>query len=354
MISTAGLRCAAVLVLTLGAFALAPGVASAHGIGGSAADVSMWGFVPLGIQHMLLGWDHLLFIGGVVLLAGELGRAAKLITVFVLGHSTTLIVATLAEWQVNALAVDVVIALSVAFVGVVGLIGRPQRWLWFGLAVLAFGLVHGLGLSTRLQALGLPEDGMLARVIAFNVGIEVGQLSAIVVMVLLGKLFARMITWSHAERATHGGFVAVGVVAALVLTVLTATGVMGEGRAEAIGSCSLSARATTYAAGGGHPDKAFYGPAETYPEADFGHVLGDGYVVVHYSTSLPDAQVTELRKLITGPGGAGMLAGATPDQDEPLKAVNAEDQLECAEFDLPALRQFTKNWHAELEGVTAG
>ncbi len=341
--------------MMVAAFAGAPGVALAHGIGGSAADLSVWGFVPLGIEHMLLGWDHLLFIGGVVLLAGELGRAAKLITVFVLGHSTTLILATLAEWQVNALAVDVVIALSVAFVGVVGLIGRPQRWLWFGLAVLAFGLVHGLGLSTRLQALGLPEDGMLARVIAFNVGIEVGQLSAIVVMVLLGKLFARVITWSHAERATHGGFVAIGVVAALVLTMLTVTGVTGEGRAEAIGSCSVSTRATTYAAeGGGHPDKPFYGPGETYPEADFGHVLGDGYVLVHYPTTLPDDQVRELKKLVTGPDGAGMLAGATPDQDEPLKAVNAQNQLECEEFDLPALRRFTQNWHAELKGTTAG
>lgn len=354
MIPTTRRRCAAVLVMMLVALVGSPGIAFAHGIGGSAADLSVWEFVPLGVEHMLLGWDHLLFIGGVVLLAGELGRAAKLITVFVLGHSATLIIATLAEWQINATAVDVVIALSVAFVGVVGWIGRPRRWWGFGTAVLAFGLVHGLGLATRLQALGLPEDGMLTRVIAFNVGIELGQLLAIVAMVLLGKLLARVITWSHAKRATHGGFAAVGLVAAMLLTMLAVTGVTSEERAESLGTCSVGARATTYSAeGGGHPDKKFYGPAETYPETDFGHVLGDGYVLVHYPATLPKAQVAELKKLITGPDGTGMLAGATSDQDELVKAVNAQDQLECDEFDLPALRRFTANWQAELKGTTS-
>ncbi|WP_309235798.1 HupE/UreJ family protein [Amycolatopsis sp. SID8362] len=143
-----------------------PPAASAHGISGSAADKNTLEFIPLGIEHMLLGWDHLLFIAGIVLLAGELRRAAKLISVFVLGHSTTLIAGTLAGWRVDATVVDIVIALSLVFVGVVG---------WFGLGVFAFGLVHGLGLSTRLQDLGLPEDGLFGRVIAFNVGVEIGQ-----------------------------------------------------------------------------------------------------------------------------------------------------------------------------------
>lgn len=82
-------------------------------------------FVPVGIEHMLFGWDHLLFIAGVVLQAGRRGRAAKLIMVFVPGHGTTLIVATLVGWRVNATAVDIVIALSVAFVGFAGTIAPP-------------------------------------------------------------------------------------------------------------------------------------------------------------------------------------------------------------------------------------
>jgi len=80
----------------------APPVASAHGIHGSAASLSTLEFVPLGIEHMLLGWDYLLFIVGVVLLAGKMGRAAKLISLFVAGHSLTLIVATLVGWQLDA------------------------------------------------------------------------------------------------------------------------------------------------------------------------------------------------------------------------------------------------------------
>jgi hydrogenase/urease accessory protein HupE len=148
-----------------------PGVALAHGIGGEAANLGLWGFIPLGIEHMLLGWDHLLFIAGIVLLAGQLKRSAKLISLFVLGHSTTLILATMVGWKLNATLVDVVIALSLVFVGVVGWIGRPKQWNWFALCILGFGLIHGLGLSTRLQDLGIPRDGsLLPKVIAFNVG----------------------------------------------------------------------------------------------------------------------------------------------------------------------------------------
>lgn len=113
----------------------------AHGITDDAGDRSVLGFVPLGIEHMLLGWDHVLFIGGVVLLAGEWRRAAKLITVFVIGHSLTLITATLAGWQVNPVLVDVVIVLSVVFVGGYGMVaGRPKRWDIFGGIVYLFGV----------------------------------------------------------------------------------------------------------------------------------------------------------------------------------------------------------------------
>src|SRR5215207_4874029 len=90
--------------------------AHAHGIGHEAADRSILGFIPVGIGHMLLGWDHLLFVAGVVLVAGQARRAAKLISLFVVGHSTTLIVATLAGWRVNPDAVDAVIAFSVVVV----------------------------------------------------------------------------------------------------------------------------------------------------------------------------------------------------------------------------------------------
>ena len=84
-------------------------------------------YVWIGFWHMVGGWDHLLFILGVVLIAGAIKPAAKLISLFVLGHSLTLIVATVAGWQVDATVVDVVIALSLVYVGVQGLMGRPDE-----------------------------------------------------------------------------------------------------------------------------------------------------------------------------------------------------------------------------------
>jgi len=83
------------------------------------------------------------------------------ISVCVAGHSLTLLAATLAGWQISATLVDVVIALSVVFVGVMGVRQGPRDWRLIGAAVFGFGLIHGLGLSTRLQHLGLPEDGLL-------------------------------------------------------------------------------------------------------------------------------------------------------------------------------------------------
>ena len=132
-----------------------------------------------------------MFILGVVLIAGAIKPAAKLISLFVLGHSLTLIVATVAGWQVNATVVDVVIALSPVYVGVQGLMGRPDNFRLMGAIVFGFGLVHGLGLSTRLQDLGLPESGVVIRVILFNIGVEIGQLTALAVIVGLGTLAVR-------------------------------------------------------------------------------------------------------------------------------------------------------------------
>jgi len=106
------------------AFALLAGLANAHGIGEDAAGRSTIEYIPLGMEHMLLGWDHLVFIAGVLLLATGLKEAAKLISLFVLGHSITLIAATLAGWQLDATAVDVVIALSLVYVGVQGMAGK--------------------------------------------------------------------------------------------------------------------------------------------------------------------------------------------------------------------------------------
>jgi hydrogenase/urease accessory protein HupE len=180
-------------------------------------------FLWQGATHMLGGLDHILFIAGVVLLASSLSRGAKLISVFVIGHSLTLLIATLAGWRVDPTPVDVVIALSVAYIGYRNLRGPPERWGPTVTAIFAFGLVHGLGLATRLQDLGLPPDGwaLVGRVLAFNVGVEIGQVAALGAMVGAGLLIRGLIReQNEARRAFAVALIAAGLLGAIALPLL--------------------------------------------------------------------------------------------------------------------------------------
>lgn len=188
--------CAAVLALP-GLLLLAP-TASAHGLGAQDPNRPIPEYLWLGFKHLLAGWDHLLFILAIVLLAGGLWRATKLISLFVAGHSITLMLATTQEWTVSPELVDVVIALSVLFVAVVGLRGRPQTWTWFGAALFGIGLVHGLGLATRLLELGVADNGLAWRVLLFNIGVELGQAVAVIAFVGAGMVLTRL--WASRER----------------------------------------------------------------------------------------------------------------------------------------------------------
>ena len=194
------------------------GTVQAHGVAPPPKD-GILDFGWLGFTHMLTGWDHLLFIAGVVLLAWHPKRALSLLSLFALGHSVTLITATLAGWRFDPEFVDVVIAVSVGVVGVIGLIGRPRRYWWFGVVVLAFGLVHGLGLATRFQALTIPAGGELSRLIAFNVGVEVGQAVAVYLIYLLGEALTYRPRWPRIERAGFGGLTVIGLVLSTALTI---------------------------------------------------------------------------------------------------------------------------------------
>lgn len=334
-----------------------PPDALAHGLHGSARELTAWEFLPLGIEHMLLGWDHLLFIVGIVLLAGRMGRAAKLISLFVAGHSLTLIVATLAGWRLDATLVDVVIALSVVYVGIQGLRGQPERWTATGAVVLAFGLVHGLGLSTRLQALGLPEDGVLWRVIAFNVGVEIGQLAALTVIVAVGTLVARSLRRPPVRRLAFGSLAAAGLVAAAVLSLPSAE----ERRVEELRAaglspdapCEVSEAEPPSLAGGKHPPKQFFHPGEAVAEEDLDHVLGDGYAIVRYHESLPDAQRQRLAGWVDGPN-RGVIGAPDAEQSEPVRVVAAYRTLSCSRFDPGSVQRFTGRWLADQRAEAAG
>jgi hypothetical protein len=145
----------------------------------------MW----IGATHMLSGYDHLLFVLGIIFFLTRFRDIVKYITAFTLGHSATLIFATFNGIQVNYFLIDAVIALSVCYIAFANLDGfrkyldvKPPNLLAM---IAGLGLIHGLGLSTRLQQLPLSENELLLNIISFNVGIEVGQILALTLMLVL-------------------------------------------------------------------------------------------------------------------------------------------------------------------------
>ncbi len=146
-------------------------------------------YLWIGATHMLSGYDHLLFVFGIIFFLTRFRDIVKYITAFTLGHSATLIYATFTGLQVNYFLIDAVIALSVVYIAFANLDGFKKYWgikapnLMF--MIIALGLIHGLGLSTRLQQLPLSEDHLLMNIISFNVGIELGQIAALTVMLLV-------------------------------------------------------------------------------------------------------------------------------------------------------------------------
>ena len=319
--------------------------ASAHGLG-DTSGASVLDFVPLGAAHMLTGWDHLLFIGGALLVAGAARPAVRVLSVFAAGHSTTLLLATLAGWRVSATGVDLVVAASVAFAGVAALRGvRPGRW--FSAAVAAFGLVHGLGLATRLQDADLPTDGLLAKAVAFNVGVEIGQLIA--VATVGGVVAAARRWWS--SRTPHQTWALARIAAALVL--VGSIGAVGAvavqelnptSEANVAAGCVQGPRTQDFPDGGGHTSDQFFTPTQAAPMADFGHSLADGYVAFLYRPDLSEDDVAALRQLVTADPGRGVLAGANPGQEAAVAAVTKDSTLTCQTVDASTLDAFANDW----------
>ena len=304
-------------------------------------------YVWIGFWHMVGGWDHLLFILGVVLIAGAIKPAAKLISLFVAGHSLTLIVATVAGWKLDATLVDVVIALSLVYVGVQGWRGRPEDYRLMGAIVFAFGLVHGLGLSTRLQDLGLPDSGLVERVLLFNVGVELGQLTALAIIVGVGTLLVRWLRPSDEIRKTAFiALVTVGLVAAAVIS-FPADDSSDSERVAAGGadsSCTETTAEFTPLPGGGHPERIFFAPGEAAPEEDLAHVLGDGYVIVRYRADLAPKHTRALQNWAEQTDPPYVIAAPANGQGPAIRALTYEQELRCAKPDMAGLTQFRDTW----------
>jgi len=174
-------------------FSLLSQLAYAHGMSEaekqSIIDGGNLSYMWLGATHMLSGYDHLAFVFGIIFFLSSFRDIVKYITAFTLGHSVTLIYATFNGIQLNYFLVDAVIALSVCYIAFSNIDGfakylniKAPNMLFM---ITGLGLIHGFGLSTRLQQLPLSEDNLLLNIISFNVGIELGQISALALMLVL-------------------------------------------------------------------------------------------------------------------------------------------------------------------------
>lgn len=168
---------------------------TAHNISGANADFvqglegsAVAPFMYLGAKHMVTGYDHLLYLLGVVFFLRRLKDVLLYVSLFTLGHSITLMTGVLIELNVNAYLIDTIIGLSVVYKAFENINGFKQV---FGVqldaraAVFIFGLCHGLGLATKLQDLSLATESLVANMLSFNVGVEIGQAIALAAIVVV-------------------------------------------------------------------------------------------------------------------------------------------------------------------------
>jgi hypothetical protein len=205
--------------------ALLPAVVSAHGVSeGDAKFVeankgaAIGPFLYLGAKHMVTGYDHLMFLVGVIFFLYRLKDVVQYVTLFTIGHSVTLLAGVLGGIHANPYIIDAVIGLSVVYKAFDNMDGF-KRLLGFQpntkLAVLLFGLFHGFGLATKLQELALTQEGLVANILSFNVGVEIGQACALTaVLIALSYWRVRPGYVQHAFATNTflmaGGFVLMG------------------------------------------------------------------------------------------------------------------------------------------------
>jgi hypothetical protein len=214
-----GLLAIALVLLCAQTFA-AP--AFAHGIGGKDAafvaatdGVDMVPFMYLGAKHMVTGYDHLLFLLGVIFFLYRMRDVAIYVTLFSIGHSTTLLAGVLMEINVSSYLVDAIIGLSVVYKAFDNLNGFQSL---FGfqpnnrIAVATFGLFHGFGLATKLQALRLSPNGLVENMIGFNIGVEIGQLIALSMILALITLWRRYPSFNRMAVTANSLILVAGVV----------------------------------------------------------------------------------------------------------------------------------------------
>lgn len=175
-------------------------------------------FIYLGAKHMVTGYDHLLFLFGVIFFLYRLKDVSIYVTLFAIGHSVTLLSGVLLNINVNAYIIDAIIGFSIVYKALDNM-GAYQQWFGFQpntkTATLIFGLFHGFGLAAKILDYKISPDGLIPNLIAFNVGVELGQIMGLSVILILISF------WRHSESFNRyaynanvalmtGGFIFVG------------------------------------------------------------------------------------------------------------------------------------------------
>ncbi|MDA3816665.1 MAG: HupE/UreJ family protein [Prolixibacteraceae bacterium] len=199
--------------------------ASAHGVTAGdkgyiqeSSGVMLLPFIYLGAKHMVTGYDHLLFLFGVIFFLYRLKDISVYVTLFAVGHSVTLLSGVLMNISVSAYLIDAIIGFSIVYKALDNM-GAYQRWFGFQpstkIATLIFGLFHGFGLATKILDYKISPDGLIQNLIAFNMGVELGQIIALSTILILMGFWRRSGGFMrHAYSANvalmAGGFIFVG------------------------------------------------------------------------------------------------------------------------------------------------
>lgn len=209
------------VALTLSLLALSVSSATAHDVtpGDAGYIQEIWGvhiipFIYLGAKHMITGYDHILFLLGVVFFLYHMKDVAIYVTLFAVGHSVTMLLGVWFGWGINSYIIDAIIGLSVVYKALDNL-GAFQNWFGFQpntkAATLIFGLFHGTGLASKILEYQIAEDGLLPNLLAFNVGVEVGQLLALFVILIVMGFWRKSANFLSQARIANIVMVFLGV-----------------------------------------------------------------------------------------------------------------------------------------------
>ena len=207
-------------VLALYASSVAPALAHNVTPGDAGYIQEIWGvhIIPviyLGAKHMVTRHNHILFLLGVVFFLYKMKDVAVYVSIFAVGHSVTMLLGVWYGWGINAYIIDAIIGLSVVYKALDNL-GAYQKW--FGVqpdtkaATLIFGLFHGTGLATKILEYQIAEDGLLANLIAFNVGVEIGQLMALAVILIVMGYWRRSPNFMRQATVANIIMIVLGVI----------------------------------------------------------------------------------------------------------------------------------------------